>query len=234
MFSFEPSVSLSAGQLSTAPRGGPAGSLVDRNAIQVPKSPILFLLMRNVSFPLFINDVGRLVQGEIRMCIRPIEKEREKDGVIVLLLLSDRPSLSCLSGRSEPSNSPSAKETSGNETLFFRLPRILKKTGRDVVCKKRENSPIESSYFFFPLRQGENRQSVSGIVICIPVNIRKSSTLFPLVTCPLFAVKTSFQGRNAEVFLMTGRLGFLSNHSRMKSFRIAKIFGDFFFLPYGR
>ena len=30
---------------------------------------------------------------------------------------------------------------------------------------------------------------------------------------------------------MTGRLGFLSNHSRMKSFRIAKIFGDFFFLP---
>ena len=150
MFSFEPSVSLSAGQLSTAPRGGPAGSLVDRNAIQVPKSPILFLLMRNVSFPLFINDVGRLVQGEIRMCIRPIEKEREKDGVIVLLLLSDRPSLSCLSGRSEPSNSPSAKETSGNETLFFRLPRILKKTGRDVVCKKRENSPIESSFFFFP------------------------------------------------------------------------------------
>ena len=84
------------------------------------------------------------------MCIRPIEKEREKDGVIVLLLLSDRPSLSCLSGRSEPSNSPSAKETSGNETLFFRLPRILKKTGRDVVCKKRENSPIESSFFFFP------------------------------------------------------------------------------------
>ena len=114
-----PFLSLSAGQLSTAPRGGPAGSLVDRNAIQVPKSPILFLLMRNVSFPLFINDVGRLVQGEIRMCIRPIEKERERDGVIVLLLLSDRPSLSCLSGRSEPSNSPTAKETSGNETLFF-------------------------------------------------------------------------------------------------------------------
>ena len=138
MFSFEPSVSLSAGQLSTAPRGGPAGSLVDRNAIQVPKSPILFLLMRNVSFPLFINDVGRLVQGEIRMCIRPIEKERERETAslccyyyqIVQVFLV-YPVGASRAIRQRPRKRVETRH------FFFRLPRILKKTGRDVVCKKR-------------------------------------------------------------------------------------------------
>ena len=105
----------------------------------------------------------------------------------------------------------------------------MKKTGRDVVCKKRENSPIESS-FFFPLRQGENRQSVSGIVICIPVNIRKSSTLFPLVTCPLFAVKTSFQGKTRR-FFDDGQIGFSLEPLENEELSNSKDFWRFFFLP---